>query len=212
MPRAPKAYYILHVNNLPKIIEAGALLSDQSIRDLACTHDNIGMNEVKSRRLVKPVSCHDGTMVGQYVPFYLCPRSLMLYVIYRKNHPALTYRGGQEPIVHLEFDVRSVVVWAREQARPWAAAFGNAAADMTEFATGAGTMARMNWQAIASNWFTEPEIAEAKQSEFLVFGHVAWHLVERIGVINMAMRQRVVEALQGATHRPAVSILPGWYF
>jgi hypothetical protein len=43
------------------------------------------------------------------VPFYFCPRSLMLFVIYRQNHPDLAYRDGQEPIVHQEADLHEVV-------------------------------------------------------------------------------------------------------
>ncbi len=47
------------------------------------------------------VKCHPGTKVGEYVPFYFCPRSVMLYILYMGNHPELGYRGGQAPIVHL---------------------------------------------------------------------------------------------------------------
>src|SRR5207244_2315560 len=61
----------------------------------------IGVSGIKQRRLALPVDCHSGDHVGDYVPFYFCPRSIMLYVIYRANHPELTYREGQEPIVHL---------------------------------------------------------------------------------------------------------------
>jgi hypothetical protein len=60
------------------------------------------MSAIKRRRVEElEVSCHPGTKVGDYVPFYFCPRSVMLYVIHRANHPDLSYRGGQEPIVHL---------------------------------------------------------------------------------------------------------------
>jgi hypothetical protein len=68
------------------------------------------MSEVVARRKRLPVSCHPGTCVGDYVPFYFCPRSVMLYVISRRNHSSLTYRGGQAPIVHLETDLHAVVV------------------------------------------------------------------------------------------------------
>jgi len=56
-------------------------------------------------------TCHVSrrTTVGQYVPFYFCPRSVMLYVLHRGNHPSLEYRGGQTPLVHLEADLLSVV-------------------------------------------------------------------------------------------------------
>jgi hypothetical protein len=48
------------------------------------------------------VKCHPGTCVGEYVPFYFCPRSVMLYVINKGNHLDLQFRDGQSGIVHLE--------------------------------------------------------------------------------------------------------------
>ena len=36
----------------------------------------------------------------------------MLYLIHRANHSELDYRGGQDPIVHLEADLREAVDWA----------------------------------------------------------------------------------------------------
>ena len=56
---------------------------------------NIGMSAIKERRLGLPVVCHPGDHVGGDVPFYFCPRSIMLFLINRANHPDLVYRGGQ---------------------------------------------------------------------------------------------------------------------
>ena len=72
------------------------------------------MSVIKARRLFElEVDCHPGTKVGEYVPFYFCPRSIMLYLFYRGNHPDLDYTGGQRPLVHLEADVHEVVEWAK---------------------------------------------------------------------------------------------------
>ncbi len=39
------------------------------------------MTEIKRRRLFEiDVQCHPDTMVGDYVPFYFCPRSIMLFI------------------------------------------------------------------------------------------------------------------------------------
>ena len=71
------------------------------------------MSEIKRRRLEElDVKSHPGTKVGQYVPFYFCFRSIMLYLLYQGNHPELTYRGGQRPIIHLEADFNATVEWA----------------------------------------------------------------------------------------------------
>ena len=48
------------------------------------------------------LNSHRGLRVGECVPFYFWPRSIMLYVIHMANSPELDYRGGQGPIVHLE--------------------------------------------------------------------------------------------------------------
>jgi hypothetical protein len=76
----------------------------------------IGMNNIKQRRLTElTLDSHPGLYVGQCAPFYFCPRSVMLYLIHKRN-PELAYKGGQEPIVHLEADLRDAVAWAKPTA------------------------------------------------------------------------------------------------
>jgi len=46
----------------------------------------------------------------------------MLYILWKGNHPEVTYRGGQESIVHLVADVRSVAATrTSHRSRPSAA-------------------------------------------------------------------------------------------
>ena len=115
-PERPKIYHIVHVDNLASIVADGCLWSD-SVMAQRQGGTVIGMGSIKQRRLGLPVSCHQGTNVGAYVPFYFCPRSIMLFVIHCANHPELAYRGGQQPIVHLEADLHLVVQWAEENGR-----------------------------------------------------------------------------------------------
>lgn len=51
-------------------------------------------NDIKERRRQLRLTSHRDLRVGECVPFYFCPRSVMLYVIRHANHPKLTYRGG----------------------------------------------------------------------------------------------------------------------
>ena len=115
-PAEPKIYHITHVDNLPGIIADGGLVSDAAMIARGGPVAAIGMSGIKRRRVEElDVALHPGTKVGDYVPFYFCPRSIMLFVIYRANHPELTYRGGQGPIIHLEADLSEVVRWADAQ-------------------------------------------------------------------------------------------------
>lgn len=173
----------------------------------------IGMSSIKLRRIEElGVLCHAGTMVGDYVPFYFCPRSVMLYVIYRGNHPELSYHGGQNPIVHLEADLHEVVGWADANGVRWAFSLSNAGARYTEFRSQLGELDELDWNAIAANDFRDPDVKERKQSEFLVHGHFPFDLVNRIGVRLTAMQTHAMAALANVHHKPQVEVRPDWYF
>lgn len=52
----------------------------------------------------------------------------MLYLLHRSNHPELSYRGGQGPIIHLEADLKESVAWAEGNGLRWAFTLSNAGA------------------------------------------------------------------------------------
>ena len=97
IPAQPLIYHITHMDNLPSIITKNGLWSDAVMLEKDGNKANIGMSAIKERRLGLPVVCHSGDQVGEYVPFYFCPRSIMLFLINRANHPDLDDRGGQDP-------------------------------------------------------------------------------------------------------------------
>ena len=87
----PEIYHITHVDNLGSIAESGGLWSDAERIRQGLAHQNVGLTEIKQSRLQeRQVRCHAGTMVGDYVPFYFCPRSIMLYLLYCGNRRGLT--------------------------------------------------------------------------------------------------------------------------
>jgi hypothetical protein len=172
----------------------------------------IGMGSIKARRLTLPVTCHPGDFVGDYVPFYFCPRSVMLYLLHMGNHPELAYRGGQGPILHLEADVLDVVAWAGENERRWAFSLSNAGANYTEFRNDLNDLKEINWSAIAASQWREADVKEGKQAEFLLREDFPFELVTRIGVQSATVQQRVLTALLASPHRPPVTVEPSWYY
>ena len=74
----------------------------------------------------------------------------MLYLLHRGNHPDVSYRGGQRPIVHLECDVLSVVRWAEEGNVRWAFSKGNAGARYMRFSNQLAELSALDWGAIAA--------------------------------------------------------------
>ena len=209
-PAAPRIFHITHVDNLPGILAAGGLLSDAAMLRRGGPQVTIGNSKIKQRRLSLPVHCHPGDHVGDYVPFYFCPRSIMLYLMHRGNHPELSYRGGQAPIVHLQADLHAVTRWAGASGRPWAFSTSNAGAYHATFHASMSDLHHVDWQAVAATDFRAPTTRDGKQAELLVRDYLPWSLVSHVGVHSPAILQRVMTCLAsvGTTHVPLVSVEP----
>lgn len=207
-----KVYHITHVNNLASILADGRLCSDRAMIERGGPAAMVGISGIKSRRLELPVDCHVGLRVGDCVPFYFCPRSVMLYVISRQNHPELAYRGGQDEIVHLEFDLYDLIAWAGPQGRCWAFSLSNAGARYAEFRGQIAKLSEIDWNAVASSDWRSATVKESKQAEFLVEGEVPWTLVSRIGVISAGMKAQSEAATATTGHQPRVEVRRDWYY
>ncbi|MGH9522696.1 MAG: type II toxin-antitoxin system toxin DNA ADP-ribosyl transferase DarT [Terriglobales bacterium] len=215
-PAAPKIYHIVHVDRLQSIANDGFLWSDAVMMQRQNAGTTIGMSNIKQRRLTLGIGCRPGLHVGECVPFYFCPRSVMLYLLHSANHPELTYRGGQGPILHLQTDLNSVVTWAQANGKRWAFTLSNAGARYFEDRCNLAQLAEINWDAVeARKWSgngVSSTVKEGKQAEFLIEERFPWALVERIGILSQTMGQRVMQMMQGMAHRPPVEIRPEWYY
>jgi hypothetical protein len=209
-PEEPKIYHIVHVDRLASII-AGGLWCDAEVVHRAQPGTTIGMNAIKQRRLTElTLASHPGLFVGQCVPFYFCPRSIMLYLIYQRNHPDLEYRGGQGPIIHLESDLMQTIRWAEAQGQRWAFTLGNAGSRYFEDRSDLNQLGEIDWNAVnARDW---RGCKEGKQAEFLIEHQYPWALISRIGALSRTTYDQVLTVLQGAAHTPVVEIRPEWYY
>lgn len=212
-----KIYHIVHLDRLPSIIGEGGLLCDAEVAQRTAANPAhrmgtmIGISKIKRRRLTQlALSSHPNLYVGQCVPFYFCPRSIMLYVIHCANHQELAYRGGQEPIVHLEVDLLAAVDWANHNQRRWAFTLSNAGTSYFEDRADLDRIDEINWDAVNAKYWTG--VKEGKQAEFLVERSFPWHLVTRIGVKSHQTHGQVNQALTGSDHKPLVDIKSDWYY
>ncbi len=217
MPAAPKIYHIVHVDRLVSIITSDGLACDAAVVQANSAGTTIGMNSIKQQRLNElHLTSHPDINVGGCVPFYFCPRSIMLYLIYRANHPELTYRGGQGPIVHLEADLFQSAAWAEQNGLRWAFTLSNAGAYYFEDRCDLTQLHEINWDAVQANRWAgngiSRSVKEGKQAEFLVERFFSWNQVERIGVRSQAISHQVYTAMKNTTHRPPVEIKPEWYY
>ena len=209
-PAAAKVYHIVHVDRLPSIVSDGCLWSDARMEERQQVGTSIGMTEIKRRRRRNPVSSHPGLSVGDCVPFYFCPRSVMLFVIYKGNHPDLSYRDGQGSIVHLEADLHEVVGWAAKNRRRWAFTLSNAGSSYFDDYADLAKLEKIDWGAVeARDWQGR---REGKQAEFLVETSLPWGLIRRVGLSSARAHRAVRDSLRMADHRPRVEVRGDWYY
>lgn len=215
-PAEPKIFHITHKDNLPGIIGDGVIWSEDEIirREINC--NLVGMSEIKRRRLEEiKVECCPGTKVGEYAPFFYCPRSIMLFLLYKANHPDLAYRGGQRPIVHLQADLTEAIRWAEAEGKLWAISDGNASTGYVNFSK---DLDDVHWPSVQSNDFRKShfidgkQVHEYKQAEFLLMESFPWSLVEKIGVIDQDTADTVIELLKEKSDKALVKVERNWYF
>ncbi len=207
-----KIYHIVHLDRLGSILADGCLLSDAIISRRVNNGSMIGLSNIKKRRLEElRLNSYPDLHVGNCVPFYFCPRSVMLYLIHCKN-PELAYQGGQEAIIHLQADFSQVIKWANAQNPPvrWAFTNSNAGSYYFEDFNNINDLSQIDWDAVQSrDWKSQKE---GKQAEFLLENAFPWHLIEHIGVHSSNIYQQVANILQAQQHRPQVTVEPTWYY
>ena len=215
-PATPRIYHIVHVDRLASIVADGSLYCHAEIArrtdgeaDVGTT---IGMDSIKQRRLTElTLTSHPNLYVGECVPFYFCPRSIMLYMHYRANRDELPYRGGQGPILHLEADLQEAVRWADDNQHRWAFTFSNAGAYYFEDRADLAQLDELDWNAINARYWQDCK--EEKQAEFLVEHSFPWELVRRIGVNSQDSYSEVRDVLGAAgDHDPHLEIIPDWHY
>lgn len=210
VPLRPKVYHIVHVDRLASIVSDGCLWCDAEVVRRGSAGTTIGMNGIKQRRLTSELSSHPGLHVGDCVPFYFCPRSVMLYLLHKGNHQELTYHLGQGPILHLEVDLHAAVAWAEERSARWAFTLSNAGSSYFEDRSDLAQLREIDWAAVlAHDWRAHKE---GKQAEFLLEHHLPWHLIERIGVHSGSVYRQVVKVLPVEGPRPTVEVRPEWHY
>lgn len=208
-----KIYHIVHIDKLASIIEDGRLFSEAIIHERNAQNGTIiGMQRIKERRLTLILSSYPDLTVGECVPFYFCPRSVMLYVIYCQNHPDLNYRGGQPKILHLELNLGKVLDWAEQNYKRCVFTTSNAGSEYFEDYNDFNLIYnKVNWDAVnATQW---QSLKEQKQAEFLVESDIDWSLIERIGVQNQIAYTNTSAIInRTGKHKPVLEIIPTWYY
>jgi hypothetical protein len=199
-------YHITDVSNLSNIMNAGGLHSDSTLQSVGVQPSVIGHSHIKQRRMTEIViPCAGNRFVGEFVPFYFCPRSPMLYTINRGNTGRAV--GCQSDIVHLV----STVDIASNLGSVWAYSSGNAGAYVADFYNDPG-LSQLDWNIINSSDWGGQFRRDKKSAEFLIHDFYPWESFVQIGCYNANMKQRVENLISGNHHQPTVQVRANWYY
>ena len=138
----------------------------------------------------------------------------MLHMIAEGKERDLIYRGGEDPILHLQADLHKTIEWAEADGRRWAITTGNAGESEFDDFSAAEDLELIEWDRLdlqpnqTNDW---PRALKAKKSEFLIEGHFPWGLVDRIGCRVAETREQARTVVDSSEHRPLVLLVRYWY-
>lgn len=205
-PQTTAIYHITDVTNLQSIIASTGISSDARMIASNAAPTAIGYAHIKHRRLTEyRIPCCNNRFVGEFVPFYFCPRSPMLCII--NNGKTDRPIGCQSSIVHLVSDAGRGIALGGD----WAISDGNAGAAYTDFSNAPEELNNLDWEIIRSNSWGGERLHK-KQSEFLVADFFPWESITKIGCHSEATANEVFRIIQTANHKPIVAVEPFWYY
>jgi hypothetical protein len=219
-PACGVLFHFTHIDNLPSLLEDGALLSDTTVTANGLLSTEAGNPEIKQRRRERPVTCRPGGVVGDYVPFYFASRSPMMYQLWQGGVP--TFTGDHRDLVYLVSRVDLIV----ESGLEFVISDRNAAkalADFTDDVTLLGDLTSstpqsqfIDWPLMrARMWRNTPgdgERMERRMAEFLVLDAVPFDLLE-IAAVQSDRHKAMVEHLFASVGLDLqVVTRPDWYY
>lgn len=204
-------YHITHINNLQGILQSGGLWATNY---LSSPHQSVAYGHIQSRRAKRTVPLCKGGTLHDYVPFYFCPRSPMLYAIHCPSPGQMQYQGGQRSIIHLVSTADAVA----NAGLDFTFTDRHAVLGYVSFFDQLTDLSNLCWPYIqATTWnnnSAHPDRKERKQAEFLVHRFFPWSLIAEIGVYDQQIAQQVQQALNAFSMgiHPAVQIKRNWYY
>ena len=210
VPQPTPILHITNIDNLPRIIANGALRTIADIRVNAVGYTSIAHQNIQDRRAHTLVPCGPRGCLHDYVPFYFCVRSPMLYTISRGNVEG--YGQGQEAVIYLVSTAQKV----RGANLGFVFTDGHGIMGFTDFYDDLAFLSEVDWSLMKAKYWSDtdqdPDRKRRRQAEFLSHGGFPWTLIEAIVVMNEARKAQVEGFLQGAAHKPPVIVKRAWYY
>jgi hypothetical protein len=202
-------YRIYHIQNLPHVVQAG--LCTKHHPDANPLFVSIGNTEIIDTRDSTAVRIPEFGNIGDYVPFYFTPRSIMLFNIITGYRAPLVPKLPKSDIIIIQAEVEKLSHTGRFF-------FTDGQANVLGLSHHYSDLAdldKIDWESIQRSDFTkngDPDRPRRYQAEFLVHHHVPLAALESIIVYDASTAAKVTEMLNKAGSNLKVNIIPQAFF
>jgi hypothetical protein len=202
-------YRITHIGNLPLILEQGIVTKHHPNANNA--YINIGNPEIIDVRSTTPVKIEGYGFIGDYVPFYFTPKSIMLYnIITGYWHPKVPRRNRDEILV-----IRCLIE-NLAQLPQWFFTDGQGNDIASSHYKDLTDIDKIDWHCIQHSDFSKNDgdydRPRRYQAEFLVQNVVPLSAIESLNVYNQAAATAVQAILKENNINLAVNLLSQYFF
>lgn len=202
-------YRIIHINNLPLLLQNGIV--NKHHPDASSDYIEIGNPEIIDVRSTSPVKIENYGMIGDYVPFYFTPKSIMLYnIITGYRHPIVQKRNRSEILV-----IRCLIEHLSELPK-WFFTDGQGNDMASSHYNNLSDLEQIDWSCIQQSNFSKSDgdydRPRRYQAEFLVHGAVPLEKIESLNVFDQSSADFVNKLLTEKNINLAVNILTQYLF
>ena len=172
---------------------------------------DIGNSEIINERDKRKVLCYPETVVNDYIPFYFCVKTPMLYNIYTG------YTVKKIPQKELIYLCIPMVELANPNFQ-WCFTNGNAAMKITKYYNSLSYINSIDWHSIKSTDFRldnadgDEDRIRKKHSEFLVKNHIPAKYIKGIAVYDLETKNKVEEIIQRLGLDILIKVKRDFYF
>ena len=210
VPRPTPVYRFMHIDNLSVILDRGGMHAPNYTPEGEYGYRVIHNVDIQKVRRQRPIPCGPGGTVHDYVAFYFGPRSPMLFQLHTGRVEG--YDEGQEPLIYTVSTVEEIV----EANLDSVFSDGHGIAAFTQWFDDLDDLDKVDWDmAYADYWADTVEDMDRqrrKQAEFLVHRFCPWKVIQRIGVLNDAVKKKVERILERHNVSTPVEVRRQWYY
>jgi hypothetical protein len=207
-PEAARIFRITHIQNVPWILEHGLHCQSSGLNDPNFVA--IGMADLIQKRATRAVPLPPGGLLGDYVPFYFTPWSIMMYNIKTGQNGVIQRSNAEIAILVSSLDR------LREQAVPFLFTNGHAYMQESEYFTDLANLDQIDWPLLQQRDFKrdpeDPGKLGRYQAEALVHQHVPIEALLGIACYDLATKASLEAEAQKRGRGIPVEIVREWYF